>query len=125
MSRSHSIVDEIKKLPREAPQEGIAKCNPDGDSLDDTKQSQLFAAGEDLPEHLATCTCDEVTREDQPTEDHDAVCRVCSYHITIGTDGTEYGHACATNRRDGEDCPHRPSGLDPHRGGADERRHGP
>jgi len=47
--------------------------------------------------------------------DHTAVCKVCRYWITIGPDGTEYGHARGYQfQRDSQtDCPHRPSNVDP------------
>jgi len=53
-----------------------------------------------LPEHL------------QPVDDpnHDGLCSECRRCITIGPDGTEYGHARAVNRRgDRDDCSYRPN----------------
>ena len=45
---------------------------------------------------------------------HDAVCSVCRFWITISkVDGTELGHARAHNRQNKTDCPHRPSNVDP------------
>jgi len=61
-----------------------------------------------LPEHITQCGCDN----------HDGVCDVCGYKITVGPSGTEYGHARATNgavHRDGQrlDCDHRPASCNP------------
>ena len=42
-------------------------------------------------------------------------CRVCRKPITIGDDGTEYGHLRVGRERDPIDsrCPHRPDSVDP------------
>lgn len=34
------------------------------------------------PEHVAPCTCDH----------HTGVCRQCGWIVTVGPEGTEYGH---------------------------------
>lgn len=69
----------------------------------------------DLPDHLDECTC----------PNHSGVCRECGFKITIGPSGTEYGHARRGNRDPDagvrEDCPYRPSGVDPGRPGGGAR----
>lgn len=49
---------------------------------------------------------------------HDGVCGECGFYISIGSDGTEYGHAHAQNRSPASPsgrvaCSHRPSGVNP------------
>lgn len=62
----------------------------------------------DLPHHLIPCASDQ----------HDAVCSECWCWITIGTEGTEYGHARANNRdhktrEERGACKHRPDKCNP------------
>lgn len=66
------------------------------------------AARDGLPDHLDPCKCAA----------HDGVCRDCGFKVTIGSSGTEYGHARANNRAadpDGyrRDCPQRPTCCNP------------
>lgn len=42
----------------------------------------------ELPDHLNGCECDN----------HHAVCDSCGFKVTVGPDGTEYGHARNVNR---------------------------
>jgi len=71
------------------------------------------AENDRLPDHITACEC----------ETHDGVCEKCNYKITIGSEGTEYGHARATNKGpnsigDRVDCKHRPDNVDPGGGSA-------
>lgn len=66
------------------------------------------SGNDDLPDHITACEC----------ETHHGVCDECNYKITVGSDGVEYGHARATNRRpdpDGvrRDCPKRSTECNP------------
>jgi hypothetical protein len=65
---------------------------------------------DDLPDHLVAV--------EHPN--HTAICRECQFWITVGPDGTEYGHARRDNRSSNvsprEPCSHRPSeSVDPGR----------
>jgi len=73
-----------------------------------TNHGQTCEISGDHPrDHLQLCSC----------EQHTGFCQVCGYIITVGPDGTEYGHARRRDRdsqeRDRGDCPHRPSTVDP------------
>lgn len=69
------------------------ECCPDDDHADR------------IPDHITPCEC----------PNHDGICDVCGFRITIGTSGTEYGHA-AINNSVGE-CPHRPRNVNTHKTG--------
>lgn len=66
---------------------------------------------QDVPDHIQVCTC----------RTHTGVCASCNFKITVGNDGTEYGHARSVNRgtvpdEQRVDCEHRPNGaVDPRR----------
>jgi hypothetical protein len=58
---------------------------------------------------------DHIVIESMPRRASNLRCRVCRKPITIGDDGTEYGHLRAGRKRDPIDgrCPHRPESVDP------------
>lgn len=66
-------------------------------------QLKLAPDADAAPEHVAPCTCDH----------HTGVCRACGWIVTVGTDGTEYGHRRARYDPNVPVCPHRAPAVDP------------
>ncbi|WP_435147678.1 hypothetical protein [Halobaculum sp. P14] len=72
--------------------------------------SSVRSAGKRLvPDHLTNVGS-------EPDRGSDLKCRTCRRWITVGPDGTEFGHARRGGRAGGEldgRCPHRPESVEP------------
>lgn len=91
--------------------DNAAELLPESPSRGNSPGNTPFEQGEpdpSLPDHIIPCE----------TPNHDGVCEVCNFWITIGSSGREYGHARGNNRdkeiRDEYGaCHHRPLECDP------------